>query len=83
LCSPRGEGGSIRKARHLAALCRQPIGGWDRNEPEPVVILSLVVPSTALETGDVAFHGADPGESCPAFATGVEKAAFETDALQW
>ena len=46
------------------------------------MILSLVVPSTALETGDVAFHSADPGERGPAFAAGVEEATFETDALQ-
>jgi len=65
-----------------AALCRQPVGGWHRNETEAVVILSLVVPSTAPETGDVAFHGADPGKSGPAFAAGIEEATFETDALE-
>jgi hypothetical protein len=46
------------------------------------VILSLVVSSAAFETGDVAFHGADAGESGAAFAAGIEKAAFETDALE-
>ena len=82
LCSPRGDAVQSGKVGRLGALCRQPIGSWDRNEPEAIVILSLVVPSTALETGDVAFHGADAGEIGPAFAAGVEEAAFETDALQ-
>jgi hypothetical protein len=46
------------------------------------VILPLVVAPAAFETGDVAFHGADAGESGTAFAAGIEEAAFETDALE-
>ena len=70
------------KAGCPGALSRQPIGSWDRNEPEAIVILSLVVSSAALQTGDVASHGADAGESRPAFAASIEEAAFETDAFQ-
>jgi hypothetical protein len=47
------------------------------------VILSLIVSSATFETGDVAFHRADAGESGAAFAAGIEEAAFETDALEW
>jgi hypothetical protein len=46
------------------------------------MVFSLVVPSTTLETCDVALHGPHPGERGPAFATGVEVPAFKTDALQ-
>ena len=81
-CVVRGRTQFNQEKPDAEALCRQPIGSWDRNEPEAIVILSLVVPSAALETGDVSFHGADAGESGAAFAAGIEEAAFETDALE-
>ena len=82
LCSPRSDAVQSGKVGRLGALCRQPIGSWDRNEPEAIVILPLVVAPAAFETGDVAFHGVDAGESGAAFAAGIEEAAFETDALE-
>jgi hypothetical protein len=82
LCSLSSDAVQSGKAGRLGALCGQPIGSWDRNEAEAIVILSLVVPSAALETGDVSFHGADAGESGAAFAAGIEEAAVETDARE-
>jgi hypothetical protein len=38
--------------------------------------------SATFETGHVAFHGTDAGESGAAFAASIEEAAFEADALE-
>ena len=46
------------------------------------MVFSFIVPSAALEAGDVAFHRADAGKRGAAFAAGVEVSAFKTDALQ-
>jgi hypothetical protein len=65
------------------ALRRQSLRGGDGNEAEAVVVFSLIVPSAALETGDVALHGAHSGEGGAAFATGIKISGLETNALQW
>ena len=82
MCSLGPDALQSGKAGRPGSLCRQPVGSRDRNEPEAIVILSLVVPSAAFKAGDVAFHGADAGQSSAAFAAGIKEAALETDALQ-
>lgn len=65
-----------------ATLRRQSLRGGNGNEAEAVVVFSLIVPSAALETGDVALHGAHSGERGAAFATDIKISALETNALQ-
>ena len=82
LCSPGADVVQSGKSHPQTALGRQSVGSGDRNEPVTIMILSLIVASAAFETSDMAFHGADAGESGAALPAGIEEAALEADALE-
>ena len=46
------------------------------------MVFSVVVPATAFDAGDAAFHCVHARESGAAFAAGVEISSFEADALE-